>query len=127
MKAITRQQGITIWGVLFVIGVLLFFGLLFMKLFPPYYDNLRIHNGMKLLVEENNVTELGRREVVRRLNRILLIDYVDEVVDMNEALRLERRDKGIDLRVNYEVVVPLAYNLSALIEFDNVVFAPYNR
>ncbi len=122
-----KQSGITIWGVLFTAGVLLFFGLLFMKLFPPYYDNLRIHNGMKLLVEENNVTEMARREIVRRLNRILLIDYVDEVVDMNQALRLDRRDKGIDLRVNYEVVVPLAYNLSALIEFDNVVFAPYNR
>jgi hypothetical protein len=80
-----------------------------------------------LLVEENRVAEMAKRETVRRLNRILLIDYVDQVVDMNQALRIERRDNGVDLRVRYEVVVPLVYNLSALMEFDNVVFAPYNR
>lgn len=127
MKMRNRQHGITIWGVLFTAGVLMFFALLFMKLFPPYYDNLRIYKGMELLVEENNVADMSRREIIRRLNRILLIDYVDEVVDMNQALRLERKDKGIDVRVSYEVVVPLAYNLSALIQFNNVVFAEYRR
>ena len=127
MNKLSGQKGITIWGFLFTAGVFLFFGLLFMKLFPPYYDNLRIHNGMKLLVDEVDVTEMSRREIIRRLNRILLIDYVDEVVDMEKALRLERKDKGIDLKVRYEVVVPMAYNLSALIDFDNVVYAPYNR
>ncbi len=127
MTNVNRQKGLSIWGVLFVIGVLMFFGFLFMKLFPPYYDNLRIYNGMELLVKENDVANLSRNETVRRLNRILLIDYVDEIVDMRQALRLERRDEGVDLHVHYEVVVPLAYNLSALIRFDNVVFAPYNR
>jgi hypothetical protein len=126
-RSASGQSGLTIWAFLLTAGVIIFFALLFMKLFPPYYDNLRIHNGMKLLVEENRVAEMAKRETVRRLNRILLIDYVDQVVDMNQALRIERRDNGVDLRVRYEVVVPLVYNLSALMEFDNVVFAPYNR
>ncbi len=124
----TTQRGMTIWGVVFVMAVVLFFGLLFMKLFPPYYDNLRILRGMEQVVEENpGLANLTRREIVRRLNRVLLIDYVDEVVDMHEVLRTNKRDDGVDLEVRYEMVVPLAYNLSALIEFENVVFAPYNR
>ncbi len=124
----TTQRGMTIWGVVFVMAVVLFFGLLFMKLFPPYYDNLRILRGMEQVVEENpGLANLTRREIVRRLNRVLLIDYVDEVVDMREVLRTTKRDDGVDLEVRYEMVVPLAYNLSALIEFENVVFAPYNR
>ncbi|GJL80456.1 MAG: hypothetical protein DHS20C01_00900 [marine bacterium B5-7] len=127
MNISKRQAGITIWGTLFTIGVLIFFGLLFMKLFPPYYDNLRIHKGMNLLVDENKVAEMSKREIIRRLNRILLIDYVDEVVDMNKALSITRKDRGIDIEVLYEVKVPLAYNLSALMEFDNVVFAPYQQ
>jgi hypothetical protein len=127
MSKIRRQGGLTLWSFLFSAGVVIFVALLFMKLFPPYYDNLRIQRGMELLVKENDITEMARREVIRRLDRVLLIDYVDQVVDMNEALRLERRDKGVELRVNYEVVVPLVYNLSALIEFDNMVFAPYDR
>ena len=124
----TTQRGMTIWGVVFVMAVVLFFGLLFMKLFPPYYDNLRILRGMEQVVEENpGLANLTRREIVRRLNRVLLIDYVDEVVDMREVLRTTKRDDGVDLEVRYEMVVPLAYNLSALIEFENIVFAPYNR
>ena len=124
----TTQRGMTIWGVVFVMAVVLFFGLLSMKLFPPYYDNLRILRGMEQVVEENpGLANLTRREIVRRLNRVLLIDYVDEVVDMREVLRTTKRDDGVDLEVRYEMVVPLAYNLSALIEFENIVFAPYNR
>ncbi len=112
---------------LFTIAVVAFFGLLFMKLFPPYYDNLRIANGMETLVSESDVSNLSKRDVIRRLNRILLIDYVDEVVDMKQAMTLGRTDRGVEIVVLYEVVIPLAYNLSALIEFENTVFAPHNR
>ena len=82
---------------------------------------------MELLIKENDITQMGRREVVRRLNRILLIDYVDEIVDMREVLRMRRMDKGVNVEVAYEVVVPIAYNLSVLIDFDNKVFQSYSR
>lgn len=127
MKFARSQQGLSIWAFLFTAAVIGFFAFLFMKIFPPYYDNVRIFKGMETLVDEVNISELQRRDVIRRLNRILLIDYVDEVVDMNQALHMDRRDRGIEVSVVYEVVVPIAYNLSVLIEFDNVVFAPYNR
>ncbi len=97
-----------------------------MKIFPPYYDNLRIARGMETMIEENDIRKLSKRNVIRRLNRVLLIDYVDEVVDMNQALSLDRRDRGIEVNVVYEVVVPIAYNLSVLIEFNNSAFEPFN-
>ena len=127
MKSVSKQWGITLWGVIFVAAVILSVSFLFMKLFPPYYDNIRILKGMEVLIQENDITQMGRHEVVRRLNRILLIDYVDEIVDMREVLRLKRLDRGVNVEVSYEIVVPIAYNLSALIQFDNKVFQNYSR
>jgi hypothetical protein len=121
------QKGLSIWAFLFTAVVIGFFIFLFMKIFPPYYDNVRIMRGLTTMVEENDVAKLNKSSVIRRLNRILLIDYVDEVVDMNKALRLHRRDNGTDISITYEEVVPIAYNLSVLVEFDGVVFAPFKR
>ncbi|MFT7532876.1 MAG: hypothetical protein ACI9FD_003911 [Gammaproteobacteria bacterium] len=127
MQSLRKQRGVTIWGVIFVAAVVLSVAFLFMRIFPPYYDNLRILKGMELLIKENDVTQMGRSEIVRRLNRILVIDYVDEIVTMKDVLKMQRLDKGVNITASYEVVVPMVKNLSVLIVFDNKVFAAYSR
>ena len=123
MKTRRNQDGLSIWAFLFTAAVIGFFAFLFMKIFPSYYDNLRINRAMEVMVKEDNIGKLNKRAVISKLNRRLLIDYVHEVVDMKQAMTLERQDNGLQVIVSYEVVIPLVSNLSALIEFENIVFA----
>jgi len=121
------QRGWTFWSLLFTVMVIGFFALLFMKLFPPYMDNLKIKNALETIAEEQSTADATRYEIIERMERILYIDYGATIVDLKSALRVEQIKNGRRLRVKYEVVVPLAFNISALLEFDTHVDGTYFR
>jgi hypothetical protein len=118
-----RQRGVSLWLLLWTLLTLAVVILLFMKLFPPYYDNLRVKEGLEVLAQEETLRSMTRDTMIRRLDSILYLDYAHEVVDLKRAFRISKADQSITMSVNYEVVVPLVYNLNALIQFENVVVA----
>ncbi len=118
------QRGWTMWGLLAVVALIAFFSLLFMKLFPPFLDNLKIREAMQTVGEEPGVTTWTKSQIVRKLDEILYIDFADKVVNLKRTLIIEKTKSEMIMRVDYEVVVPMAYNVSALIDFKNSVAVP---
>ena len=55
---------------------------------------------------------------------VLYIDYAHEVVDLKQSLVVEKNKTSMIMSVDYEVIVPLAYNISALLTFKNRVETP---
>ena len=116
-----NQTGWTIWSLASVIVILVALTLLFMRLFPPYFDNLKLQEALEKMAEDPRVFNMTRRQVIQELDNILYIDYAHEVVDLKDSLIIEKKEKSMAIKVDYEVIVPLVYNLSALIEFKNNV------
>jgi hypothetical protein len=114
-----KQSGWTIWSLSAVIILVVILALLFMRLFPPYFDNLKLQEAMDKIVEDPRISNMTRRQIIQELDNILYIDYAHEVVDLKESLTIEKKDKVMTIAVDYEVVVPLVYNVSALLEFKN--------
>ncbi len=114
-----KQSGWTFWSLSAVVILLVLLTLLFMRLFPPYFDNLKLQEAMDKIVEDPRVTNMTRRQVIQELDNILYIDYAHEVVDLKESLTVDKKDKIMTITVAYEVVVPLVYNVSALLDFKN--------
>jgi len=115
------QQGWTMWSLLGVGFLLITGALLFMKLFPVYLDNYKLLEAMHSVAEDPRASEWNKRTIVREMDNILYIDYGSDIVDLNKSLTLESSDSGKFMVVQYEVVVPLVYNLSALVDFNNRV------
>lgn len=116
-----NQSGWTFWSLSAVVILVVVLALLFMRLFPPYFDNLKLQEAMDKIVEDPRVTAMTRRQVIQELDNILYIDYAHEVVDLRESLTMDKKDKIMTITVDYEVVVPLVYNVSALLAFNNKV------
>lgn len=114
-----KQSGWTFWSLSAVVILVVLLAVLFMRLFPPYFDNLKLQEAMDKIVEDPRITNMTRRQVIQELDNILYIDYAHEVVDLKESLTLEKKDKIMTIAVDYEVVVPLVYNISALLDFKN--------
>ncbi len=114
-----KQSGWTFWSLSAIVVLLVLLVLLFMRLFPPYFDNLKLQEAMDKIVENPRVANMTRRQVIQELDNILYIDYAHEVVDLKESLTMEKKDKIMTIAVDYEVVVPLVYNISALLDFKN--------
>lgn len=121
---IKTQRGWTIWSLLGVAALIVAAALLFMKLMPVYLDNYKLQEAMHSIAEDPRVSEWDKRKIVREMNNILYIDYGTDIVDLNNALSLEKSDTQSFIKVEYEVVVPLVYNVSALVNFNNQVEIP---
>ncbi len=119
MRTFNKQHGWTVWGMLMVMTLVVFFGLLIMRLTPPYLDNLKIKKALNTVATEAKTVRGGRAKMIERMNRLLYVDYAHDVVDIRKTLKIEKARSKTILRFDYEVVVPLAYNISALLEFEN--------
>lgn len=124
MQPLTRQRGWTLWGLIGIMVLIGLFALLFLKLFPPYLDNAKIKRALEVVAAEPTTATATRREIIDRLDRILYVDYASDVVDLKQDLTIEKRANRRVLRIRYEVEVPLVYNISALLYFDNHVEIP---
>lgn len=121
---VKKQTGWTFWSALIVIILLATLALLFMRLFPPYMDNLKIQEALETLVDDARVASMTRTEIINELDNILYIDFAHEVVDLKESLTIEKTKNDMIISIDYEVVVPLVYNISALLDFENRVDVP---
>ena len=114
-----RQEGWTIWGLIVVVMLIAFFALLFLKLFPPYMDNFKLQKAMQEVLQDPGIENASREAIVDKLDRILYVDYANHVVNLEKTVRVQKINGVMTLGLKYEVVVPLVYNLSALIQFDD--------
>ena len=112
-----QQRGMTMWSTAFVIGVVVFFLFLFFKLLPPYLEDLKVSTAINGLASEANAGTMSKTELVHRLEKRFDIDNVTNVKP--NQLTIEARGKVKYMRLSYEVVVPMMYNVSALLEFDH--------
>jgi len=117
--ALNRQHGWTLWSLLLVLGLLVFFALLLFKLVPPYLDDRKIQNALDSVIQEQQVEQLSRRAIVNRLSNILYIDFALDLVDIKKDLKITKDNNILKLTINYQVVIPLAYNISALLTFSD--------
>jgi hypothetical protein len=116
-----RQAGMTMWGMLFVVGTLAFFLFLFFKLLPPYMDDFKIKSALDSLGRQPDAGVMTLPETKEAIRKRLEIDSADDLFDLNKILTVESRGKMKTIRINYESVVPMAFNVSALLSFDHAI------
>lgn len=118
---IRAQQGWTMWSLMFVLGVVMFFAYVGMQLVPVYSANSNVKNAMQISVDGLSRNKISRAEIVRAMRSQLYLDGNDELIDYKEELNIERSQRELIVKVNYKRQIPLFFNLSLLAEFDNKV------
>lgn len=114
-----RQAGMSMWSLLFVLGTLAFFFFLFVKLFSPYMDDFKVKTALESLGRQPDVGSMTVPAIQEAIRKRLEIDSADSF-DLS-ALTVEAKGKNKTIRIKYEAVVPMAFNISALLSFDHAV------
>lgn len=120
MQTRNRQQGITMWGLLVVGALFVFFTLMFFKLLPPYLENGTVKTALENVAKQPDAGNMEKSQIQAALQRRFDIDDVKRV-DLSKHLFVERKPGVTVIRVAYEVREPLFYNITALIEFSHSV------
>lgn len=120
MQTRKKQKGISFWGLIMVAGVTIFFILMFFKLLPPYIEHAKVKTALENMTQQPNAINMEKGEIKAALQRRLDIDDVNDV-DLSKSLFVEKKPGATIIRITYERRVPLAYNITALIDFNDSV------
>lgn len=120
MQTRTTQKGMTFWGLLVVFALIVFFTILTLKLLPPYMEYGKVKTALENVSRQPDAINMERGEIKAALDRRFGIEDVNNV-DLNKSLFVEKKPGVTVIRIAYERRVPLAYNITALIEFDHSV------
>ncbi len=113
-----KQNGMTFWGLLVVAAVFIFFVMLFFKLLPPYMEYAKVKAALDGIAKQPGTADMEKSQIKAAFDRRFNIDSVDNI-DLNKALIVEKKPGSMSIRLTYERRVPIAYNVTALIEFDD--------
>ncbi len=119
MRCRNQQRGMTIWGLTFVLAVLAFVLFLLFKLFPPYMNDFKVRNALNSTAQDQNIVSMTKGQIREALYKRFDIDMIGNV-NLTENFSVESRGRTKVIRITYEVIVPMVFNISALLEFDHV-------
>lgn len=117
----STQKGASMWTLIFTSALIVLFALVTMKLVPAYLDNNKIINALNSLAETPGAANMSRGQVISKIDNTLYIDMASDLLDLNDALAITKTKNTKVFTISYERVIPMAYNISALLDFENSV------
>ena len=120
LKTKSKQIGMGFWGLLMIAALFIFFVVLFFKLLPPYMEYGKVKTSLENMARQPGTKDMEKAQIKAALERRFDIEDVNNL-DLNKALFVEKKPGSMAVRIAYERRVPLAYNITALIEFDDTV------
>ena len=112
-----NQKGFTFWSLTFTIGTIAIVALLTMKLLPAYSEFFAIKKAINRLETEGSLPAMSEDEIRRAFDRSSGIDDIHSI--QPKDLKIRRTSDGETVvSAEYEVVIPLVANVSALLKFN---------
>ena len=109
----------SIWSLSFVVGVFAFVIFLVFKLYPPYMEDFKVRNALDSVARGSDIGTMSKADISMALVKRFDIDNID-TVDTTKHLFVENRGRNSRVvRITYEAVIPLFYNVSVLLEFEH--------
>lgn len=112
-----RQQGLTLISLVFVLGLIGFFTLLTLKIVPIYLDHGKVKSALEALKQMPDLQTKSEFEIRDSLTKRFNINYVYDV--KQDDITVVRHGDYVKVDIEYETVVKLVGNLSALAEFHD--------
>ena len=120
MRSLQHQNGIGATAFLIIVLVIGFTLLCAFRMAPAYLDNRYIQQSLKSLAEDPELKELSNRDIRSKLGDFFNINGIRSV-RLSEVLDIDRRQGRVLVNMNYEVRVPIAYNVDVVMSFNNVL------
>jgi hypothetical protein len=115
MRLRSRQRGLGWFGLMFVFGTIALVSIVTVKSFPVYMNQMKISRAVHRVAVDPEMANAELPNIRRALSRYWAIDNIDTLGFQD--VKLERTNRGKALTYEYEVRVPLFYNISLLFEF----------
>jgi Tfp pilus assembly protein PilE len=113
-----NQSGMTLISFVVVAAVVGFFLFIGMKLFPMYQEFFAVKSAMKGLANEAGIANEQPAQIKEKFFKRLYISNSNNVRPEHVKIENKGGGQGQMMYVNYEVRVPLLYNIDAVGKFS---------
>ena len=111
-----KQPGMTFIGLVLMIAGIVFVAVIGMKLTPAYLEFLSVKRAIAKIENDPSFANLNKNDIVSQFDRSAQIDDI-RAIKGNELLIAKEEGGRPVVTAEYETVVPLVANVSALINF----------
>ena len=116
----SKQQGMSMLAALCVLGVILFFATLAVRLAPIYLDYWTLSRIITDIAEEARTTDATPGSVRKELSSRFITNRI-ESVNLKD-IKISTDKKGIIIDARHEKRVPIMFNVDAVVHFDDAQF-----
>jgi len=109
------QDGFTLTGLVVVSALLIVVALVGMKVVPAYMEFLSVKKVLAAMKQEPLDT-MSKSEIMKSFDKRANVAYISVV--KGSDLTIEKTSTGTAVNVEYQVIRPIAGNLSVLIDFS---------
>ncbi len=114
-----RQSGMTLIGLVLVLGLIAFFTLLTLKILPIYLEHFKVVSSLESLKKTPELAQQSPYEIRSLLIKRLDINMVENV--QPEDIRIVKKGAVATVEVTYAVEKPIVGNLSVIIYFNDKI------
>jgi len=114
-----HRQGLIFISLVFILGLIVFFVLLGLKIGPIYLNHSKVVSTLSELKRTPDIEYQSESEIRNSLSKRFNINYVNDVTQEN--ITITRHENYLKIVIEYEVVKNIAGNLSVLITFNDVM------
>jgi hypothetical protein len=114
-----HQRGLTFISLCVLLFIFGFFVFLILKIGPIYLDHNKVASALANLKKDPAFPTMTEQEIRRSLDNRFNIGYVD-FID-SEDITISKSNDYVKVEIDYEVLKPMAYNLSVLVEFHDMI------
>lgn len=111
-----KQQGVSLTGVVLIIAAGLFAAILGMKLIPAYMHNAQIEHIFKAIVNDPEMQGATAKDIRTSYTKRATMDYITDITA--EDIEVSKEGNSITLKTSYTVKIPVAGNISLVLEFS---------
>ena len=112
----SKQQGVTMIGIMFIAGMIVFSAIMALKLVPSYIEYATIQNHLRNLARSPDGRSASPQELRSAFNRRSQIDNISSV--SGRDMTIENDGGELLLTIEYSVQTHMMGNISALLDFE---------
>ncbi|MCB1853960.1 MAG: DUF4845 domain-containing protein [Halieaceae bacterium] len=118
MKAHSRQQGMSIPGMLAVAAMVGFFIMCIVRMAPHYFEYLSVREIITKIAQEYDPDREGIADIRRRIETVF---NTNQIYDLKpKDVEVFRKDGRTFIDARYEARVPIMGNVDAIMNFDDL-------
>ena len=115
---IAKQGGFGVGCFFLTVAFLVLIVMLGVKLVPTYIEDAAIGKALERAAQTNGIKAMPQRRIVREIEKELFTEDLAHI-DFARALTTRSVNGRRELRINYEVAIPIYSNIAILLDFDH--------